>query len=272
MGERGNGADSSYVIRTGADALGRLELIARLFWPSTELFLTRREAFCASRFLDVGCGLGDVACRVASRSGAATGIDVNADVVHAATQRAEQVGAPAVFRTAAAAALGTDAELRDFDVVYARCLLSHLSDPSGALASLFAAVKPGGMVLIEDVEVSAVWSSPPCEALARHVELYVAAAFGLSAHPDVGPKLAGLVRELGGTDVEVDLTQPVLRRPVDLQIHARTMEAIAGPVSAQGLATETEIADLITELDEWSATPGVVATLPRIVQVSARAP
>jgi hypothetical protein len=128
------------------------------------------------------------------------------------------------------------------------------------------------MILVEDVEVAAVWSSPPCDALARHAELYVAAAEGLGAHPKVGPELAGLLRGLGATHVRVDVVQPVLRRRADLRIHARTMEAIAAPVRALGLATDDEIADLVTRLDEWAATPGVVATLPRIVQVSARVP
>jgi hypothetical protein len=37
--------DASYVIRSGADALARLELIARLFWPTTEQLLARAGAF-----------------------------------------------------------------------------------------------------------------------------------------------------------------------------------------------------------------------------------
>src|ERR687891_3009942 len=61
-------ADSTYVIRTGDEALDRLQLLARLFWPTTERFLTRTEAFDAERFLDVGCGIGDVACRSARAS------------------------------------------------------------------------------------------------------------------------------------------------------------------------------------------------------------
>jgi hypothetical protein len=43
-------------------------------------------------------------------------------------------------------------------------------------------------------------------------------------------------------------------------------------VLEQGLATEQEIADLVAQLDQLADTPGAVATLPRVVQVSARAP
>lgn len=261
------------MIRTGTAALERLELLARLFWPTTEAFLARTRAFTAARFLDVGCGIGDVACRVATSGAAsATGIDANAEVVRAAMRRADERRIAARFRTATLADLRVVPELSGFDVVYARCLVSHLPDPGDALASMVAAASPGGSILIEDVDVDAVWSSPPCEALMRHAHLYVDAACGLGAHPDVGSELAGLLVGLGANDVEVDVVQPVLRRPEDLQIHARTMEAIADLVVAQGLATRAEVDDLVTRLDQWAATPGTVATLPRIVQVAARAP
>ena len=78
--------------------------------------------------------------------------------------------------------------------------------------------------------------------------------------------------ELGATDIHVDVVQPMLRTPADLRAHACTMEAIAVPVIDQGLATADEVADLVAELDEFAAARGAVATLPRIIQVSARAP
>jgi ubiquinone/menaquinone biosynthesis C-methylase UbiE len=156
-----NADDASYVIQTGAAARDRLELIARLLWPTTESFLERAGAFDVTRFVDVGCGIGDVASRVAERDvGDVTGIDVN----------------------------------------------------------------------------------------------------------------AVLLRDLGATDIDVEIVQPVLRVPADLQIHARTMEAIAAPIIEQGLATQADVSEIVADLDRFAATPGVFATLPRLIQVSARAP
>ena len=259
---------SSYVIQSGAAALDRLELIARLYWPTTEAFLARHDALRLDRFLDVGCGIGDVATRV----GNAIGVDINAEVVGAARERCRAMGSNATFCVAGLADLGVDDELRGFDAVYARCVLSHQSDPRAGLAAMLAATRPGGIVLVEDVEIAAVWSSPPSAALARHLELYVAAARGLGARPDIGCDLAVMMRDLGAADVRVDLIQPMLRVRDDLQVHARTMEAIAVPVIAQGLATEVEVAELVAQLDEFAATPDNVATLPRTIQVIGRVP
>ena len=156
--------------------------------------------------------------------------------------------------------------------MFARCVLTHQHDPTAGLAEMVAVTRPGGLVLIEDVEVAAVWSSPPSDALRRHLELYVAAARGLGAQPDFASEIAPTLAALGATDIHVDVVQPVLREPADLQAHACTMEAIAEPVLDQGLATADEIEALVAELDDFATTAGVVATLPRIAQVSARAP
>lgn len=263
--------DASYVIRSGAEAHDRLELIARLFWPTTETFLDHTGALETERFVDVGCGIGDVACRVDAHGPDALGIDVNPEVIEMATVRAASRGANARFRVDGLAELGTG-DLVDADVVYARCLLTHQSDPAAGLAAMVAGVRPGGLVLVEDVEVAAIWSSPPNDALTRHVQLYVAAAHGLRARPDFACEIAPTLEALGATDVHVDVCQPVLRTPDELRAHACTMEAIAGPILDQGLATTDEVASIVARLDEFADTPGVVATLPRVVQVSARAP
>jgi SAM-dependent methyltransferase len=263
--------DSSYVIRSGAGAHDRLELIARLFWPTTDTLLERTGAYDAARFIDVGCGIGDVTCRVGARGIDALGVDVNAEVIAMATERAASLGASAAFRVDGLVGLGSG-DLVDADTVYARCLLTHQSEPAAGLAAMLAATRPGGLVVVEDVEVAAVWSSPPNDALRRHLELYVAAAHGLGARPDFASEIAPVLAALGATDIRLDVLQPVLRTPDDIRAHACTMEAIERPVLDQGLATAEEIAALVTQLDEFARTPGVVATLPRVVQVSARAP
>lgn len=266
------GDDATYVIRSGAAALERLELIARLFRPSSLEWLETNAAFGVGRFLDVGCGIGDVAGLTAlAGASEVLGIDVNDEVVAAATERARAAGTGARFRVAGIADLGGEG-LTDFDVVFARCVISHLPDPRAALAAMLSATAPGGLVVVEDVEVAATWCSPPDPDVERYVECYLAAAQAIGASPRVGPELAAILRDLGAAEVTVDLVQPMLRTPEDLAIMPRTMEAIAGPVVSSGVAREDEVAALVVRLDAWAREPGVIATLPRIVQVCARRP
>ena len=70
-----------YIIRSGAAAESRLELLARICWPATKQFLHRRGAL-RGRVLDIGCGAGDVAVgMIAAGADEAVGIDIDAEVV-----------------------------------------------------------------------------------------------------------------------------------------------------------------------------------------------
>lgn len=260
--------DATYIIQSGSAAAHRLDTLARVCWPSTEAFLRRQSFQPGQRFLDVGCGSGDVSTRVAPMGMKVTGIDVNPEVVAFATERAGDT-ADVEFRAAGIDDVGTPG-LDGFDVVYTRCVLSHLPDPAAAMASLMSGVRPGGTLLIEDVEVGGVWSAPRHPAIDRYRELYVTAATASGASPWVAAEFGPMAASLGAIDVHVDMMLPVLREPGDQMIHALTMDAIAGPVLTHQLADTDEIAELVQQLTAFAHTPGNICTLPRMVQLTAR--
>ena len=260
--------DATYIIQSGSEAAHRLDTLARVCWPATEVFLQRQGFEPGARFLDVGCGSGDVSTRVAATGLNVTGIDVNPEVIAFATQRAG-TSSNVEFRAADITEVGTSG-LEGFDVVYARCLLSHLPDPAAAMEALLSGLKPGGTLLIEDVEVGGGWNAPPSAALQRYRDLYVAAATASGASPWVAASFGAMAAALGAVDVHVDMVQPLLREPRDQMIHALTMGAIAGPVRTHQLAEDHEVASLVKELSDFAHTPNNISTLPRFVQMAAR--
>ena len=62
------------------------------------------------------------------------------------------------------------------------------------------------------------------------------------------------VAQPAGTEGEVKLIAPL------------TTENIAGAVLAEGLATQTEINQIVAELYELARTPGSVGCMPRVVE------
>jgi 2-polyprenyl-3-methyl-5-hydroxy-6-metoxy-1,4-benzoquinol methylase len=108
--------------------------------------------------------------RAVGPGGHVVGIDMDAVKVRLAQQEARNHGLGHVeFRTGDAATLDANSA---YDVVYARLLLTHLKDPEATLRRMIAAVEPGGVVVIEDLEHSAVFAYPECPALDRYVGLY----------------------------------------------------------------------------------------------------
>ena len=60
----------------------------------------------------------------------------------------------------------------EFDVAYARSLLSHLNEPENCLAAMVEAYLRGGTIVIEDIDFAASFCYPTCAAYERYKERY----------------------------------------------------------------------------------------------------
>jgi N-methyltransferase StaMA len=118
----------------------------------TDLVAQRLALRSGDRVLDVGCGNGFPAMRIAEAHDVhVTGITVSQQEVDRASELA--AGSPVAdrvtFRLADAADLPED--LGTFDAVFAIESLLHLSDQAAALARLRRFVRPGGRLVIADL-------------------------------------------------------------------------------------------------------------------------
>src|SRR5262245_53520071 len=119
---------NDYVLRGGDHGAERLRLLASVKWPTTKPLLDRAGLRPGMRCLDVGCGGGAVAFRIAEAvqpAGRVTGIDFDERLVGLARAEAQRLGLAVEFRT------GSATQLEDrsaYDLVFARFLLTHLPD------------------------------------------------------------------------------------------------------------------------------------------------
>jgi SAM-dependent methyltransferase len=261
---------SHYVIRGGLKGRERLRVLARVMWPATGALLeplVRPYARC----LDVGCGGGDVTVELArlAADGVAVGLDVDETKLALARGEALATGLGNVeFRTEDALAPPTSDE--QFDIVYSRFLLSHLPDPARAVANMAARLAPGGMLVLEDIEASALFCHPECHAFERFKTLYGEVVRARGADPDIGPKLPVLLQHAGLSDVDMRVVQPAgIEGEVKL-LSPITFEAIADAVVAEALESRDELDRLTDELWEFAGADSTVVSMPRVVQTWAR--
>ena len=151
----------------------RLGVIARALQSTTIPLLERAGLRDGAACLDVGCGGGDVTlemARLAGLRGRAVGIDMDEVKLALARDEAAVRGIENVaFHAFDVRAWDPEVE---YDIVYARFLLTHLPDPAAALHRMVKSTRPGGVVVVEDIDYSGAFSYPRCPALERHVTLY----------------------------------------------------------------------------------------------------
>lgn len=158
------------------------------------------------RALDAGCGPGvitAVMAEVVGRQGSVLGVDLNAQRL--AEARAHCAPLPQCsFLQGDLRKL----ELEDntFDYVWCQFVIEYLPDPAGALAEFIRVARPGGRVVVADVDALGLQNWPLSPELEEGCRLFVSAlgAAGLDLY--VGRKLFHLFRRAGLEAVRVHLT------------------------------------------------------------------
>ncbi|GAA4344577.1 class I SAM-dependent methyltransferase [Flaviaesturariibacter amylovorans] len=261
---------SNYIIAGGAEGKERLAVLGNVLNPGTLSLLQRLHPEPIGHFLDLGCGGGTVAIAVAQSELArnVTGADFDATVLELARQDAAEAGLTNIrFETADATALDLH---QQFDVVYARFLLSHLTDPPDTLKRMARAARPGGLVLVEDIDFSGHYCAPASSAFTRYLELFVRAARNNGQDPDIGLRLFRLFHDAGLEDIGFSVTQPAFHEGPGKWMGYYTLDKISGAVLRQGLATQSELQATLDELKAFTADPNSIISLPRVFQVWGR--
>ncbi len=112
--------------------------------------------------LDVGCGPGNIALKLARRSPGLTivGLDRSRNMVRAACQAAAQAGVEGrvFFQQAHAGQIPCPGGT--FDVVFSNSVLHHLADPSKVLEEMLRVARPAGAIVVRDLRRPSGWAYP----------------------------------------------------------------------------------------------------------------
>lgn len=152
--------------------------------------------------LSVGCGpgviLGAVCALHPSLRG--TGIDISPDRVEQAARK-NRDHPRLKFVCGDAHAMQFPAE--SFDLVYCRMLLQYLQKKERAVAELARVCRPGGKVLLQDLDGQLLWHYPEDPTLQRALEKAMMALGETGFDPFVGRKLFWLARQAGLENIHV---------------------------------------------------------------------
>jgi ubiquinone/menaquinone biosynthesis C-methylase UbiE len=151
--------------------------------------------------LDIGCGVGLEAIRLARRVGSAgrvVGVDISAPLIAEARRRLAGAAVPVKYAVMDVRRL--DFPDGAFDLCRTERVLRYVVHPEQALREMARVVRPGGRVVVFDFDSDATVVDASDPALARRVREILDTAVPNSW---IGRQLPGLLRQAGLVDVIV---------------------------------------------------------------------
>jgi SAM-dependent methyltransferase len=264
-----------YIWGGGAGEFERLIEQGRFLGDLTDHLLRLAGIELGMRVLDVGCGAGDVsflAARLVGPEGAVIGVDISAEAIGVARERARQAGLRNMeFIARDAADLSLDAPV---DAIIGRLALIFFDDPADLIRRLLPNLRSGGVVAFQEwADVVAV-SDPRCAlfdaTIQRLVQTFTRAGYGGRSgyrmrriFQDAGlpaPQMRAEARVEGGPDSPLYALLEQLTRGL-LPAMAKT-----GVATAEDIGIDT----LAARLREEAVAQDAVLALPPLVGAWAR--
>jgi len=270
-GAKGTAGDV-YVFETGDCGAARLEMQDKIYGASTRQMMLDSGLGPGMQVLDLACGTGTVTHWVAKQVGL-TGTVVGADINRSQLEFARAHGMhssgsrPPEFLEVNA--YDTKLPSESFDMVHCRLLLCHLQRPLEALREIYRMLKPGGVLVCQDIVISSVFSCPPSKVYEQSIALGHALGRHMGVNYDFGMQLHTAVMEVGFGLPEVCFAQPAQVHGVGKGWwHQCFVELAPGIIRAE-LATEDEMVRLLGELESLVLDQRVLLAQARMPAVSA---
>lgn len=199
--------------------------------------------------LDVGCGPGVIAGALARRYPTVhvTGLDISPERVERALRQNTEVANIAICHGSATQMPFAD---NRFDIVYCRFLLEYLPNRAEAVAEMVRVCRPGGAVILQDLDGQLLWHFPCDERMLGDIGRVVRRLNATGFDPLVGRKLYALAWQAELRELAVKI-EPyhVIAGTIDAQNYAlwKLKLEIALPFIVQALGSRAEAERLMAE-------------------------
>jgi ubiquinone/menaquinone biosynthesis C-methylase UbiE len=261
-----------YVLETGGKGKTRLNLLHQVYGGETEKLLLEIGLRPGITAADIGCGPGIATCFMARHvgvTGFVVGVDASVEQLQVARVEADATGFTNVrFIEADVYAIGIEDNY--FDLVYARSLLSHLQRPLGAVMEMRRIVKPGGVLVCEDIDMRNIFTEPGTPEYSRMVEIWIALGEYMGADLSVGVHMADLFRKAKFEGVNERSHQPRFNSGEKKRYWEYTLYELEPVLIKSGISTRRELDDLRHGYEKIAADESITVVQSLQTQVWAR--
>jgi len=227
------------------------------------------------RAVDIGCGPQGILDLLSARvgpNGKVVGVEQNESTVQLARQFVSQRQL-ANIEVLQGDAKATGLPRASFDVVHARLVLVNVPEPQKVIEEMIALARPGGIVASHEADWGASICDPPAAAWDRLVAAFEAYSRNNGIDLFLGRKMHQLFRNSGLIDVQVI---PIIHcYPLGNSrryILCDLLQSVRDRVVMQGLLTEVEYSDALSEIRQQLADAHTLVIPHLFFQVWGRKP
>jgi SAM-dependent methyltransferase len=256
-----------YIFDNASEApeLHRLRMLESVFDVKTRQWLLSAGPLADRRCLEVGAGAGSIAAWMGSEAGPAgrvMAVDTNVRFLSELDARIEVVEGDLT---------SAPVPVEYFDLVHARYVLIHNANARAVLNAMLRALKPGGVLVLEEPDFSAALALVGPVRLKQafeNIRLAIKAMFAnRGMNYAFGRGLPELLRETMGTVVDVEYDCPVQQGASKLAEMMRLSTlALEDKYVATGCATALDVAgygEFAASQDCWGVYYATVRVLAR---------
>jgi ubiquinone/menaquinone biosynthesis C-methylase UbiE len=206
--------NEAYSLSVGKSDLERMTILGDIYMPYCRNFLLENGLKEGLTVTDIGCGPGNVSLWLSEQVGV-TGEVLSID--NSGAQLAildEQILKRDIqnITTLKTDIYDLDKIEERFDLVFCRFTLVHLSQPLIAIQKMRSLLKPGGCLIIAELDNATWFSYPENEALQKDIALLCETGKQKEIDLCIGPKLYGYLQQTNFNSVHVKIAQPVLNK------------------------------------------------------------
>jgi ubiquinone/menaquinone biosynthesis C-methylase UbiE len=259
---------------TGLEDFDRLEILNRFYNPASLELCYKAGIASHSKIAEIGCGHGTMSFLLANQivpTGEVWAVDNNAEQIRVARERYSDCSNLHFFESN----LLHDteflkAEAGKFDAVYCRFLLQHLDNPIQMLRCMAELLKPGGLLICEDADVTKLRYSPADEDINEWQRYWFALGRALGASYEIAPCLAETLQSAGLTVEHHATHQPHSHDPAAKAMHVLGFRDLMPLYVEKGGATLERLQFLLHKFELLIADSDVEVELYEVHQCVAR--
>lgn len=226
------------------------------------------------RCLDADCGAGAISARLydlISPGGKVLGLDIDpASIALTRKHNADRIGLDFEIQDLESFSPNTVSE--PFDLIYCRVLLCHLPSPQEQLSRLASLLAPGGLLVVEDIDLRGCYSIPENNAHQKSIDLHEKVMTLIGGNPWIAKDLPGLYQKAGLKISGIDVNAITSTTPPGKHFWLTTIECLKQAMIDESMITPTEYQALYDELEQHFRRSDTLVALPRYLSIAGYRP